>query len=136
MGKKDAVRPRVVCCAIPIARSAGKVLVITSRKRNGNWLMPKGGWEPVDKTLEAAATREALEEAGVHGTISRFVTTISTELTTYHFFELDVTRLEEQWLESDSRAREWVDYAEAVRRLSWKPELAQGLMMCSLAPKR
>jgi len=136
MGKKDAVRPRVVCCAIPIARSANKVLVITSRKRNGNWLMPKGGWEPLDKTLEAAATREALEEAGVQGTVTRFVTTISTESTTYHFFELDVIRLEEQWLESSERAREWVDFSEAVRRLSWKPELMQGLMMCSLAPRR
>jgi len=98
--------------------------------------MPKGGWEPLDKTLEAAATREALEEAGVRGTVTRFVTTISTESTTYHFFELDVTRLEEQWLESSERAREWVDYPEAVRRLSWKPELMQGLMMCSLAPRR
>ncbi|RPD75274.1 hypothetical protein L226DRAFT_59593 [Lentinus tigrinus ALCF2SS1-7] len=63
MSNKGRSTPRVVCCAIPIARSAGKVLVITSRKRPNNWVLPKGGWEPTDGVLEAAASREALEEA-------------------------------------------------------------------------
>lgn len=96
MGKKDAVRPRVVCCAIPVARATGKILLITSRKRPDSWVceshflhrrrrlhlsprrapygrvhntpltlastVPKGGWEPTDRTLEAAAQREAVEE--------------------------------------------------------------------------
>jgi len=61
MGKKDAVRPRVVCCAIPVARAAGKILLVTSRKHE-SWVLPKGGWEPTDGTLEAAAQREAIEE--------------------------------------------------------------------------
>ena len=76
--------------------------------------------------------------AGVHGPITRFVTTIqsSTATATYHFFELDAQSLETNWLEKDERRREWVDFAEAVRRLAWKPELAQGLMLSSLAPKR
>ena len=82
LGSKGRAVPRVVCCAIPIARAAGKVLVVTSRKQPNNWLcksslslhhivsetpfpphpVPKGGWEPSDVELETAASREALEE--------------------------------------------------------------------------
>ena len=62
MGNKGRAVPRVVCCAVPIARTAGKVLVVTSRKRPDYWVLPKGGWEQSDVTLEAAALREAYEE--------------------------------------------------------------------------
>ncbi|EDR10081.1 uncharacterized protein LACBIDRAFT_318045 [Laccaria bicolor S238N-H82] len=140
MGTKGRSVPRIVCCAIPISRAAGKVLVVTSRKRPDSWvflrhdfLVPKGGWEPSDVQLEAAASREALEEAGVRGTITRYVTTIPTPSATYHFYELDVAVLEPDWLERKERRREWVDYHEAVRRLEWKAELAQGLRSSSLA---
>ncbi|KAH9856566.1 NUDIX hydrolase domain-like protein [Lenzites betulinus] len=136
MSNKGRSTPRVVCCAIPIARAAGKVLVITSRKRPNNWVLPKGGWEPTDKGLEAAASREALEEAGVHGKITRFVTTIPSASSTYHFYELDVADLDHEWLESKERRREWVDYAEAIKRLSWKAELAEGLSKSTLGPNR
>ncbi|KAG7089376.1 hypothetical protein E1B28_011066 [Marasmius oreades] len=136
MGNKGRSVPRVVCCAIPIARAAGKILVVTSRKRPDRWVLPKGGWELSDVKLENAALREAFEEAGVRGTISRYVTTIPTAPTTYHFYELDVVALEQDWLERNERRREWVDYAEAVRRLEWKAELSQGLKSSSLAPRR
>ncbi|KAF8903632.1 NUDIX hydrolase domain-like protein [Mucidula mucida] len=136
MGTKGRATPRIVCCAIPIARAAGKVLVVTSRKRPDSWVLPKGGWESSDVKLEDAASREALEEAGVRGTITRFVITIPTPSATYHFYELDVNSLEQEWMESHERRREWVDYAEAVRRLEWKKELSQGLKLSSLAPSR
>jgi len=136
MSTKGRSSPRVVCCAIPIARAAGKVLVITSRKRPNYWVLPKGGWEPTDVALEAAASREAWEEAGVRGTITRFVTTIPSAASTYHFYELDVASLDADWLESKERRREWVDFAEAMRRVAWKPELMQALAMSSLAPRR
>lgn len=38
MGTKGRATPRVVCCAIPIARAAQKVLVVTSRKRPESWV--------------------------------------------------------------------------------------------------
>ncbi|KAF9450076.1 hypothetical protein P691DRAFT_798609 [Macrolepiota fuliginosa MF-IS2] len=136
MGTKGRATPRVVCCAIPIARNAGKVLVVTSRKRPDRWVLPKGGWEPSDVQLEAAASREAFEEAGVRGTINRYVITIPTPSATYHFYELDVAGLEQDWLERNERRREWVDYAEAMRRLEWKSELVQALKLSSLAPRR
>ncbi|THV07233.1 hypothetical protein K435DRAFT_327693 [Dendrothele bispora CBS 962.96] len=136
MGTKGRTQPRIVCCAIPIARAAGKVLVVTSRKRPNNWVLPKGGWESSDVKLENAALREALEEAGVRGQITRFVITIPTPSTIYHFYELDVASLDSDWLERNERRREWVDYAEAIKRLEWKKELSQGLRLSSLAPSR
>ncbi|KIK36533.1 hypothetical protein CY34DRAFT_510189 [Suillus luteus UH-Slu-Lm8-n1] len=136
MGTKGREVPRVVCCAIPLASTSGKVLVITSRKRQDLWVLPKGGWELSDVTLERAASREALEEAGVRGNITRFVTTINSPSTTYHFYELEVTALDKDWLESRERKREWVDYGEALKRVAWKTELAQGLMLSTLAPPR
>jgi len=111
------------------------VLIVSSRKRSDHWVLPKGGWEPTDRGLEAAASREALEEAGVRGKITRFVTTINSASSTYHFYELEVHALDSEWLECKERQREWVDYGEALRRISWKKELAQGLMLSSMAPR-
>ncbi|KAG9014018.1 hypothetical protein FRB94_000215 [Tulasnella sp. JGI-2019a] len=136
MGKEPRATPRVVSVAIPIFRAGGKILLVTSRKRSDKWVLPKGGWEPIDVTLEAAACREALEEAGVRGTISRFVVTIPLPNTIYHVYEMEVTTVEDDWLERKERTREWMDFSEAARRLAWKPELLQGLMLSTLAPKR
>ncbi|KAG6867498.1 hypothetical protein C0993_002002 [Termitomyces sp. T159_Od127] len=77
-----------------------------------------------------------IQIAGVRGTITRFVITIPTPATTYHFYEMDVAALDSDWLEKKERRREWVDYAEACRRLEWKSELSQGLQLSSLAPSR
>jgi hypothetical protein len=76
------------------------------------------------------------QTAGVRGTITRYVMTVPTPSTTYHFYELDVATVDQDWLERKERRREWVDYAEAVRRVEWKSELAQGLRASSLAPAR
>lgn len=81
-------------------------------------------------------TTSLLSAAGVRGNITRFVTTIPSASSTYHFYELDVADLDPDWLESKERRREWVDYAEAVRRMSWKSELVQALSLSSIAPKR
>ena len=64
------------------------------------------------------------------------MTTIPSASSTYHFYELDVAALDQDWLEKKERRREWVDYAEAYKRVAWKAELAQGLALSSLAPRR
>ena len=74
--------------------------------------------------------------AGVHGEIQRFVTTIKGTTATYHFFELAVSRLDDDWLEKDARARKWVSFSDAVKLVAWKEELAQALHLSSLAPSR
>ena len=44
----------------------------------------------------------------------------------------EVVSLDADWPEAKERAREWVDFPEALRRMAWKQELAQGLALCSL----
>ncbi|KAF4571616.1 hypothetical protein EYR40_008114 [Pleurotus pulmonarius] len=74
--------------------------------------------------------------AGVRGQITRFVKTTYSPSATYHFYELDVSGLDSDWPEAKERRREWVDYAEAIKRLEWKQELSEGLKMSTLAPRR
>lgn len=217
MSNKGRSTPRVVCCAIPISRAAGKVLLVTSRKRKDYWVceshpisilylssthtchhhhhphlpsisnpstkrwMGAVRWGARSSSLTGSLGRRSYPLslirpsplpnllspphlsplwpsllpfihplsppppqypsippplAGVRGTITRFVTTIPSASSTYHFYELDVLNLDADWLESNERRREWVDYSEAIRRIAWKSELAQGLAMSSLAPQR
>lgn len=71
----------------------------------------------------------------MQGIVTRFVTTVNGTSATIHFYELDAQSLDDNWLEQHQRRREWVDFAEASKRLQWKPELVQGLMLSSLAPR-
>jgi diphosphoinositol-polyphosphate diphosphatase len=132
----------VACGARADARSQCQKAV--GRRQTYSWRLLLHG-KPWKKVLPLSLYRSSSPDAisfahfpvhstaGVRGTITRYVTTIQTPSTIYHFYELDVAALDQDWLESNERTREWVDYAEAVRRLEWKPELAQGLRMCSLA---
>ncbi|XP_058108295.1 nudix hydrolase 17, mitochondrial-like [Magnolia sinica] len=94
-----------------------EVLVISSQKGQGT-MFPKGGWE-VDETMEAAAHREALEEAGVIGDVEDSLgqwSFVSKRYGTYYegyVFPLRVTEILDQWPEDDVRKRRWVTVAEA-----------------------
>ncbi|KAI3811782.1 hypothetical protein L1987_21513 [Smallanthus sonchifolius] len=108
-----------------------EVLMINSTSGPG-LLFPKGGWEN-DETVEEAAAREALEEAGVRGELMHF-------LGHYHFksktlqdefspegrcraamFALLVKEELTSWPEQSRRVRTWVTIPEAVQccRHSW-----------------
>ena len=60
----------VQSAVIPYRRDEGRVeiLLITSRKRR-RWVLPKGVCEP-DMTAADSAAKEAMEEAGVRGSVS------------------------------------------------------------------
>lgn len=100
-----------------------EVLMVTPQRRQG-LLFPKGGWED-DETKEQAACREALEEAGVKGTIkydlgswdfisSRHKKDCNVEGFRKGFmFALFVTEQLESWPEKDVRQRKWVTVEEA-----------------------
>ncbi|KAL4587335.1 hypothetical protein LXL04_000204 [Taraxacum kok-saghyz] len=111
-----------------------EVLMINSTSGPG-LLFPKGGWEN-DETVEEAAAREALEEAGVRGELMHF-------LGHYHFksktlqdefspegrcraamFALFVKEELESWPEQSRRVRSWVTVPEAAQccRHSWMRE--------------
>jgi 8-oxo-dGTP pyrophosphatase MutT (NUDIX family) len=65
----EQARPREQVAALPWKRVGGKlrILLVTSRG-TGRWILPKG-WMEGGEDPAAAAAREALEEAGVVGTI-------------------------------------------------------------------
>ena len=58
---------------------APRVLLVTARRNPEHWLFPKGHIEP-GETAEAAATREAWEEAGVVSRPIRPLGTLEFEL--------------------------------------------------------
>lgn len=118
--------------AIPYALVDGQfaVLLITSR-RTGRWIFPKGGLMEGLETHETAA-REALEEAGVEGTIQAMPLGIwhtikrrgvRVEPIEVDMFPLLVTRQLETWDEQEQRQRHWAGIREA-RRLLADPGLA------------
>lgn len=109
----------------------------------GGWVLPKGGWETDELSAEQAACREAWEEAGVLCTVQQDLGAIpdmrpSTLLTShapkasYHFFEVIVDSVEDQWPEMHKRKRQWVTYAQAATALASRPELLEALNRSSL----
>ncbi|KAH6773909.1 nudix hydrolase-like protein 17 [Perilla frutescens var. hirtella] len=94
-----------------------EVLVISSKKSEA-MMFPKGGWES-DESVEEAASRETLEEAGVLGKVEcelgRWIfKSKSRELYRQGFmFPLLVTQQLDLWPEKTARKREWVSVSEA-----------------------
>lgn len=109
-----------------------EVLMISSPNRD-DMVFPKGGWES-DETVEEAACREALEEAGVRGVIkgnplgvwefkskTRQEAGINEGGCKGYMFALEVTEELEAWPERNNRDRKWVvlDEAFVLCRYEW-----------------
>ncbi|CAK9150354.1 unnamed protein product [Ilex paraguariensis] len=94
-----------------------EVLVISSQKGQG-MMFPKGGWE-LDESVEEAASRESLEEAGVLGNVECQLgiwSFKSKSLGIYHegyMFPMLVTEQLDLWPEKNARKRLWMTVAEA-----------------------
>ncbi|XP_047306397.1 nudix hydrolase 17, mitochondrial-like [Impatiens glandulifera] len=103
-----------------------EVLVVSSRKTRGQgMLFPKGGWE-TDESIEEAATRETLEEAGVRGHFDQEElgqwNYKSKTRGIYHegrLFPLLVTEQLDHWPEKDFRQRLWMNVGEAREVCKW-----------------
>lgn len=101
-----------------------EVLMINSTSGPG-LLFPKGGWEN-DETVEEAALREAIEEAGVRGEIIAFIGDYNFKSKTLQddccpeglcksaMFALLVKEELASWPEKSTRSRSWLTIAEAV----------------------
>ncbi|KAL1365870.1 hypothetical protein HN51_013824 [Arachis hypogaea] len=94
-----------------------EVLLVSSQK--GEALMfPKGGWE-IDESLEEAASRESIEEAGVVGTVGNQLgqwNFISKRHGIYyegHMFPLFVNQQLDIWPEKNLRKRIWMTVPQA-----------------------
>ncbi|KAM7505242.1 hypothetical protein LguiB_004146 [Lonicera macranthoides] len=111
-----------------------EVLMINSASGPG-LLFPKGGWEN-DETVEEAAAREALEEAGVRGDLKHFLGTYNFKSKTLqdefspeglckaYMFALYVKEELDTWPEQSLRRRSWLTIPEATEccRHPWMRE--------------
>ncbi|XP_068499070.1 nudix hydrolase 16, mitochondrial isoform X2 [Phaseolus vulgaris] len=114
-----------------------EVLMINSTGGPG-LLFPKGGWEN-DETVEEAAVREAIEEAGVRGDLMDFLgyyefrsKTLQDEcspegLCKAAMFALFVKEELESWPEQSTRKRSWLAVSEALGscRHAWMRDALQ-----------
>ncbi|WP_036480086.1 NUDIX hydrolase [Nitratireductor basaltis] len=115
--------PRVQTAALPwrLRDDVVEILLITSRD-TGRWVLPKG-WPEGRETLAEAAAREAAEEAGVSGAVSRHETgryiyrkkrsnglQLRCEVAV---FALQVSSVADIWPEKNERERRWVTPKEA-----------------------
>ncbi|XP_028756649.1 nudix hydrolase 18, mitochondrial-like isoform X2 [Neltuma alba] len=94
-----------------------EVLMISAQKGHG-MQFPKGGWE-IDESMEQAALRETLEEAGVEGKVQsmlgkwRYKSKRQCVVHEGHMFPLFVNKQLEDWPEKNIRKRIWMSVSEA-----------------------
>jgi 8-oxo-dGTP pyrophosphatase MutT (NUDIX family) len=124
--KKGSPAGRVQYAALPYRQSRAsrtEVLLVTSRD-TGRWIIPKG-WPIKRKAPHVAAAREAREEAGVVGRISRRpIGWFSYKkrlkrgrivVCTVHVFALKVKRQKEHWPEKGQREVQWMSRTKAAK---------------------
>lgn len=125
---------RVQVAALPWRRTAQgvEVMLITSRD-TGRWIIPKG-WPEGQEDLYEAAAREAAEEAGLSGSVSRF------EIGRYYYgkrqpsgmearcevlvFPMEIKTAAERWPEKSERRRQWFSPQAAAASVA-EPDLAE-----------
>ncbi|KAF8958129.1 hypothetical protein BGZ46_002032 [Entomortierella lignicola] len=130
---------RLVAGCVPIDKQGRRVLLVSSSRREGEWVLPKGGWEN-DETKESAAARETWEEAGVTGKIVFHLGDFEHKVNKRTgkpesiciFFEMEVEKVEERWPEMKKRERRWFSFEEAKDKVS-KKVMKEALDRCSLA---
>ena len=114
---------------IPFRRKSGETyfcLITTSG--GGKWTFPKGIVDPGD-TVRGAALREAVEEAGLHGTlvgprVGTFQQTKWGTEFTVEMYLMEVTQVDETWDEQAVRQRRWCSGAAALALLQGRPVAA------------
>lgn len=126
--------PKLQVAALPwrIGSSGPEIMLITSRD-TGRWVLPKGWIESGEKPWRAAE-REALEEAGVSGDVSRkeagrflyakvkFIGRATPcEVVVY---ALTVTAVADHWKEVGQRDRKWFAPEDAASLVD-EPGLAK-----------
>jgi 8-oxo-dGTP pyrophosphatase MutT (NUDIX family) len=125
LSKKTLHRPSILYQAAALPWRCGRgieVMLITSLGTR-RWVLPKGTLRP-DETARAAAKREALEEAGIEGTLDmrplgayhyeKSVSAGNVQLCSVDVFGFKVTGQLESWREQDQRRLEWFALEEAA----------------------
>ncbi|KAJ1270765.1 hypothetical protein BS78_06G076800 [Paspalum vaginatum] len=135
---------RLVAGCVPYRAGGQPQLLMVSTPNRDDLVFPKGGWED-DEDVHEAACREALEEAGVKGTIDRAALGMwvfrskSSPASSGdsprgackgYIFALEVAEELEQWPEQDTHGRQWVSPEDAYRlcRYDWMREALSALL--------
>lgn len=114
-----------------------RVMLITSRN-TGRWIVPKGMVEP-NMTPWASAAKEALEEAGLLGTVGQ------TKVCEYQYdkwettfrvavYPMRIAECLEDWEEREQRKRAWMTPKQAARRVREAEVSAAIEMLATLDP--
>lgn len=116
-----------------------EVLMISSPNRH-DLVFPKGGWDN-DETVHEAASREALEEAGIRGNLHERelgVWDFRSKSSQYSLkagcrgcmFALEVTEELDTWPEQENHGRKWLSIIEAFRlcRYEWMREALRSFL--------
>ncbi|XP_058736152.1 nudix hydrolase 18, mitochondrial-like [Vicia villosa] len=119
-----------------------EVLMVSSQKTQ-RLMFPKGGWE-LDESLQEAASRESLEEAGVIGLVECELgqwNFISKRYGIYYegyMFPLFVKEQLDQWPEKNLRTRVWMSVGEAreVCQHWWMKEALDILLQRLISSKQ
>ena len=124
--RMKAAAKRVQYAALPYRRkrnSRTEVLLVTSRD-TGRWIIPKG-WPGKGKSPHKSAAREALEEAGVIGRISRRplgafsykkrLKDGKVVVCEVQVFVMKVKRRAATWLEKGQRRVKWLPRTKAAK---------------------
>jgi 8-oxo-dGTP pyrophosphatase MutT (NUDIX family) len=98
-----------------------QVLLVTAKRNPRNWIFPKGHIEK-GESAEAAALREAQEEAGIVGKLIAPAGVLEYSFlgakARVEYFLAEFTR--EAGPPEDGRSRAWFDLDEALERLNYK----------------
>ncbi|EPS44996.1 hypothetical protein H072_1050 [Dactylellina haptotyla CBS 200.50] len=128
---------RLVAGIVPLSSDKTKVLIVESTRKPNGWVLPKGGWETDEDTAELAAQREAWEEAGITGKVTKSLGQIRDNRTTvkaiYMFFEMIVGEELTEWPEMKKRKRKWVSYKDAYEKFGSRSEMLEALDRSSIA---
>lgn len=122
--------------AVRVRDGAPQVLLVTSA-RGKRWVIPKGIVDAGHSPASSAA-KEAWEEAGISGRVSRrmlgrYFYEKWNGVCTVLVYRLDVEEVHRSWPEAQVRRRKWLSPAAAAKRVG-HPVLAQ--LIIDAFPKR
>jgi len=125
--KQDSYQPQSGVVPYLIKNGETKVVLVRS-STNKNWIIPKGGVQKYMSPGQSAA-KEAFEEAGVLGKVSKKV------LAEYNYnkcgcfchvyiYQLEVNRILDSWDEMDRRSRIIVSIEKAIKLVKKEQKVA------------
>ncbi|KAJ9109406.1 hypothetical protein QFC19_002158 [Naganishia cerealis] len=145
---------RMVAGCICMDEAKERIIMILSIKHPDRWILPKGGIE-LDEGDEfvTTAVRETWEEAGCEGKILRKLPVVYDSRgknaptikgsfdpskvipkTEFHFYDMVIDQLSQDWPELHKRQRRWCTYSEAKHELvkANRPELVLALELSAV----